>query len=293
MRKGGYQATYFCPVCNHIKRKLEISLNEDSSFGNYHCWVCHFSGKHLGSLFTKLNATQSQLDQLFDLTKDVRINKSKVISPDKPKLSLPLDFIPMSSPYTNILYKHALLYLKKRGIGMADIIRYNIGYCESGEYRDCVIIPSYDENGELNYFSSRSFYSSSKIKYRNAPFSKNIVGFECFINYDEPISLTEGAFDAIAIRNNAIPLFGTIVSKNLKEKLLLHKTKRVNLILDNDAMRESIRAMQELWRWGINVHLIKLNDKDPSELGFKKIHDLINNSNSTDFEDFIYYKLME
>jgi hypothetical protein len=43
---------------------------------------------------------------------------------------------------------------------------------------------------------------------------KNIIGFENMINWNVPIVLCEGAFDAIAIKRNAIPLFGKNISKN-------------------------------------------------------------------------------
>ena len=33
-----------------------------------------------------------------------------------------------------------------------DIIRYNIGYCDTGMYSNRIIIPSYDRDNRLNYF---------------------------------------------------------------------------------------------------------------------------------------------
>ena len=73
-------------------------------------------------------------------------------------------------------------YIKNRGITNKDIIKYNIGYCEDGEYRNRIIIPSYDSNGNLNYFVGRDFYDS-KLKYKNPKVSKDIIGFDLFINW--------------------------------------------------------------------------------------------------------------
>jgi len=297
LRKGGSQATYFCPFCNHYKRKLEVNLD----FGQWHCWVCHAKGSYLGSLFTKLKAPRLYRDRLFELTKDVRLVRKSRSKDEEVDLSLPEDFISLSSPpkkddkYSEHMqeYRRAMAYLKNRGITMEDICRYNIGYCEAGEYRDCVVIPSYDDEGKINYFSCRSYYPSNWVKYKNAPFSKDIVGFECFVNYDEPVTLVEGVFDAIAVRNNAVPLFGTMLPTHLKEQLVIHKTKRVNIVLDNDAMREAVRAAQELWKWGVNVHLVTLPLKDPSELGFYVVHDLIERSRPFEFEDLVYQKLLQ
>lgn len=287
LRKGGSQATYFCPFCNHYKRKLEVNLD----YGQWHCWVCDAKGIYLGSLFTKVKAPGHYRDKLFELTKDVRLQRRSRKTQDE-ELSLPDEFISLAEPGTSPEYKHAIRYLKSRGIGYEDICRYNIGYCERGEYANCIVVPSYDANGKLNYYSSRFFYQNW-IKYKNAPFSKDIVGFESFVNYAEPVTLVEGVFDAIAVRRNAVPLFGTTLSWHLREALVLNKTPRVNLVLDNDAMKYAIRTAQSLWKWGICVHLIKLPEKDPSILGFEKMRELIETSIPMDFRELVYQRLME
>lgn len=297
LRKGGMQATYFCPKCHHYKRKLEISLET----GQYHCWICHLKGAYLGSLFTKIKAPTIYRTRLYELTKDVRLIRKSRGKNEEIDLSLPEDFISLASPpkkdaaYAEHMqeYRCAMAYLKNRDITIEDICRYNIGYCETGTYQYCIVIPSYNDEGKLNYFSSRYYYPHKWLKYKNAPFSKDIVGFESFINYDEPVTLVEGVFDAIAVRNNAVPLFGTMLSMRLREQLIIHKVQRVNLVLDNDAMREAIRAVQELWKWGIKVHLVKLPEKDPSELGFHGVRNLIERSRPFEFADMVYAKIME
>ena len=47
-----------------------------------------------------------------------------------------------------IIQKHSWVYLRNRGITKGDILRYGIGYCDSGLYSNRVIIPSYDSDGE-------------------------------------------------------------------------------------------------------------------------------------------------
>ena len=86
-------------------------------------------------------------------------------------------------------------------------------------YNIRIIIPSYDSDGILNYFIGRHFYGG-KFKYRNPSISKDVVGFELFINWDEPIILCEGVFDAMAFKRNAIPLFGKNVMKLSIKNLL-------------------------------------------------------------------------
>ena len=153
------------------------------------------------------------------------------------------------------------------------------------------MVPSYDSEGKLNYFSCRYYYPHTWFKYKNAPGSKNVVGFESFVNYEEPVTLVEGVFDAIAVRNNAVPLFGTMLSSKIKEALVLNKVKRVNLVLDNDALKEAVDVVSELWKWGVPVHLVELDKKDPSELGFSRVQELIERSKPYTFESLIYHKL--
>ena len=81
--------------------------------------------------------------------------------------------------------KQAWNYLRKnRGLTMDDVYKYNLGYCEYGNYKNMVIIPSYDENGHLNFFTGRSFEKDPYRKYRNPEASRDIVPFELFINWE-------------------------------------------------------------------------------------------------------------
>jgi hypothetical protein len=103
--------------------------------------------------------------------------------------------------------------------------------------------------------------------------------------------LCEGVFDAIAIRNNAVPLFGKYPSKKLRESMLVNGTKRVNMILDNDAMEDSIKNCEMMMGLGIDVYLVELNGKDPAVLGFEKIHELIRNAAPFDRDNLLKYEL--
>jgi DNA primase len=116
--------------------------------------------------------------------------------------------------------RQALAYLKQRGVTKADILRYNIGYCEGGVYDKMIIIPSYSHEGTLNYFVARNFDPHSYTKYKNPPMSKDMVPFELFINWSSPLVLCEGPFDALAIKRNAIPLLGKHIQRELMKKIV-------------------------------------------------------------------------
>ena len=167
---------------------------------------------------------------------------------------------------------------------------YNIGYAESGEYSGMIIIPSYNEDGILNYFVSRAFYDSN-YKHKNPNVSKDIIGFDMIINWEKDLNIVEGAFDAIATGENTIPLFGKILPDSLRKKVIEKNVKRGNIILDSDAMKAAIKHSEYFMGNGIRVHLIELPGKDPSELGSDNVKTLIEDSSELTFSKIMEYKL--
>ena len=151
-----------------------------------------------------------------------------------------------------------------------------------------VIIPSYDSNGKLNYFTARSFEHEPYVKYRNPMVSRDIIAFEMFINWDLPIILCEGPFDAIAIKRNVIPLLGKNIQPQLMKKLVESRVQKVYIALDNDAIKKAIEFCEELLNIGKEVYLVELSGKDPSELGFEVFTKLIQTT-----QPLTQYRLME
>jgi len=290
--RKGTDAVYFCPKCHHYKRKLEISLVT----GKYNCWVCGFSGLNFGSLLKKLNAPREYYESIGEIKKIAPKHILENLFEEPKEIeeihNLPEEFQPLyDSNSKSIQRKHALNYLKNRGVSNIDLYRYNIGYCETGDYKNRVVIPSYDINGNLNFYSCRDFYESSWLKYVNCKFSKDIVGFEMLTNFNEEITLVEGAFDALAVRKNVIPLFGKTLSNILKLKLLIFRPPVVNVLLDNDALKDAIKICEFFIKNDINTRLISLNEKDASVLGFEKTWQYINNAKLLSFEELFKLKI--
>ena len=152
-----------------------------------------------------------------------------------------------------------------------------------------IIIPSYDENGTLNYFVGRNF-GPGDMKYKNPQASKNIVPFELTINWDSPIVLCEGTFDAMAIKRNAIPLLGKILPEKLMKKIVSSNVKQVFIALDNDALKQAIKYCETLLNHGKEVFLVDLDQKDPSELGFTSFTKLLHKSTPLTFRTLMEKK---
>ena len=280
---------FHCTFCNHHKKKLQVNLN---SF-RWHCWVCGTGGHNLKQLFKKLKATREQFKELFDLLGEYVPVKSDDSTEYQQTISLPKEYIPLWEKQTSPDYKRAMLYLNQLNIDLFDIIKYSIGYCEDGAYSSRIIIPSYNCNGDLNYFVGRDIYDS-KLKYKNPPISKDIIGFEMFINWNEPIILVEGVFDAIAIKRNAIPLFGKTIPDNLMRKIIQNKVKEIYLCLDKDAIKDALSISESLMSIGIRVSMVDLpTDSDPSSIGFEGIHTIIGKTNELTLSNIVRYKLWQ
>jgi DNA primase len=281
---------YRCPECNHHKLKLEINLDETSTnFQFYQCWVCGFKGKKLTTLFKKIEVDPDKFSQLKLLVKSSSTGSKQLI--ETKKVTLPKEFISLINPPKSLATKHVLHYLKNRNVKHEDIIKYNIGYCEFGSYSNMVIIPSYDEKGNLNYFTARSYDKNSKIKYRNPDISRDIIGLELFINWNVPIILCEGMFDAMAIKRNAIPLLGKNIQSSLMKKIINSTVQKIYIALDKDAVKQALNFCETLMNEGKEVYLVDLNEKDPSEMGFENFTNLIQNTYPLTFSDLLEKKL--
>ena len=268
----GNQA-YSCPFCHHHKPKLEVNFTESKKGVNlWQCWVCGKKGKTIRTLFKQLKVPSDYFQELGKLVKNVSGNTSDDVVIEQ--LTLPKEFKSFSNN-KDIIAKHAYAYLKRRNITIQDVLKYNIGYCNYGRYSNMVIIPSYDSNGKLNYFTARSFENDPYIKYRNPDASRDIIPFELFINWDLPIILCEGPFDAMAIKRNAIPLFGKNIQPSLMKKIVESKVEKIYIALDNDAMTQALKFCEQLINVGKEVYLVELQGKDPSELGFENFTKLI------------------
>ena len=181
--------------------------------------------------------------------------------------------------------------MENRGIFKDDIVKYNIGYCEEGDYKNRVIIPSYDKNNVLNYFIARSFYKNEKHAYKNPPISKNVIPLENQINWSLPIILVEGIFDAIAVKRNVIPLFGKFIPKKLMDAIYLNNVKTIYIMMDADAQKQALYYVDMFKKQGINCINIPPQKKDPSEMGFATNNELIKTSKETTYRDIISQKL--
>ena len=74
-------------------------------------------------------------------------------------------------------------------------------------------------------------------------------------------------------------------------KIYEKKVKKIYILLDSDAVKDSIKITDDLMRNGIDVYFVNLREEDPSDMGFKKVINLIKETKQTSFSDLMRMKL--
>lgn len=297
--KSRNNIAFYCPFCNHHKPKLEVQVEPDSEGNNkWNCWVCRTKGKSLKSLAFKLKASKELINRIDKLSNQYKLNYNTQYNSYKDNsIKLPDEFISLSKEpedkWDAIEYKHAIRYLKSRNINRDDIMKYNIGFCSTGKYQKRIIIPSLDDNGDLNFFIARSYMSSQSEPqaYLNPELDKNIIPWDLYVNWNLPVILVEGMFDFIAVKRNSIPLLGKTIPENLLIKLIMSPSEDVYIALDKDALRDSLDHCDILLSYGKRVYLVELDDKDPSKMGFEHFLSILEKTKPLTFSDILKYKL--
>lgn len=287
--------SFYCPNhCHKTKNKLEINLDTQQ----WACWICGskdgFKGKTISSLFKKIKAPvdyYSELKLILPNTRVISTTHSTQESVKLPDEFISLHNLPELTKIQKIYIKQAWNYLKKRNITPDDLIKYNIGVCLEGKYSNRIIIPSYNEYCNLNYFIARDF-TGTQSTYKN-PIQpvKDIIPFESYINWDVPIILCEGIFDAMTIKRNVIPLFGKVIHNKLLQKILESKCKKIYITLDKDAASDAVKYMKKFMDYGIETYLVELDGKDINEIGFEHTLELLSNTYPMTFEKLMKKRL--
>jgi DNA primase len=246
------QVSFDCPACSYDKDmpdgdgkgNLEVNYNK----GVYKCWACKETNNMYGPVIKLLKKYANP-----KITRDyLLIKPESTISIDgyeiKRVTELPEGYKKLSECNAkDFKSKIALNYLYERGVTDEIIKQFDIGYTYKGKFFNRIIIPSYDKDGDLNYFIARWFDKKyTKIKYLNPEAEKEEIIFnEYKVNLYSTIYLVEGVFDHI-VTPNSIPLLGKYVSSKLLEFLHDNAMGYIVIFLDDDAHEDAVRLYHEL-----------------------------------------------
>ena len=280
---------FHCPKCNHHKLKLSVNIDK----GVFKCWICDYSGTKISPLIRRFAPSYYADWRL--LEGEVDLDKYDTIFAEQEELppqviDLPENFQTLTGKKTRVKRK-ALSYLYSRGFTDADILAWKIGFCDFGEYQDRVIVPSFDVQGNLNFFIARS-YTDDWMKYKNPKASKDIVFNGLNVDWDSDIILVEGVFDAMKCRN-AIPLLGSTLRENsiLFQKICERKP-NVYLALDDDVKDKEFGIAKRLREYGINAMSIKITPyADIGEMPVEIVEERKQNADIVSDLDYLHYKL--
>lgn len=300
------QYLFYCPFCNHPKRKLSVNCGKNNdSYGYWKCWVCEESGKSPFSLLKK-SGNGSYIDSMKRVYNNDSNNWNRnAFNPSSLKdyitksfeddtndnvgsnLSLP-DNIREIKPYSP---GHTFL-TQSRGFSNQDIIRYNIQEVPASSnntYAGRVIIPSYDEHNNLNYYVARSVSSSSNIKYLNPPCSKNVIIGRNMISPYMPLIITEGVFDMMRVKRNVTCSLGTSISDSLLSYIKRIHQSSVILFYDGDdaGIKGAIKEARKIHTY-VETYIVNGHTGDPSNMTTKECWSSIkNNADHFDLKSYI------
>jgi len=260
------QISFDCPECDDDRHKGNLEINYFSHV--YKCWSCgDTEGTHgpLGKLFDKYgNKSQKKVYKVLqpEEYKPKEVRKEKLRLPNEFKL-----FKEVSESHP--IRRQAYTYLTNRGINNDIIEKYRIGFCSNGEFGGRVIVPSYTESGELNYFIARSWIPNTRAKYKNPEAEKDKIIFnESLINWNQDIFLVEGVFDGFFLPNS-IAMLGKHMSEKLFDTIYQRAMGNVIIALDGDAWSNAVKLYHELNGGGLygKIKILKLpDDKDVCDL---------------------------
>lgn len=286
------EVLFTCPFCNHHKKKLSVNIVKNA----WKCWICDSSGKKVFSLVKRFGE-QEQINQWVKLDNTIKIDDfdQQILdlfskkTKKKQALLLPSDYVFLGRKDLPTDSYSALRYLKERGITQKQIKEYKIGYCSHGEYENRIIIPSFDDEGDCNYFIARSYHSDS-LRYKNPPIAKSKIIFnELLIDFKKPVIIVEGVFDALKAGHNAAPLLGsTLSNKSLLRKRIVENNTTVYLALDADAKKKQSKIIETLLKDNIQVYIIDTNGyEDIAEMPDKVFLERKQNAESASADLFL------
>lgn len=290
---SGKNLSIVCPnngcTSNRAKYKLAIHIETEKN----HCWVCGWKARTLLPLLLKfakeyvgeykekfcdgsvINTAEEEQEYIAKLPKDFTLlaHKINTIDPDT---------------------KRKLNYLYKRGISESDLWYYKLGYSNEYDMLNRIIVPSFDNNGNLNYFTARSIDDNSRMKYVNCKVDKlDVVFNDIFVDWTKKVTLVEGPFDLFKAGDNATCLLGSEFNENsaVFNKILLNNTS-INLALDDDMPGKQQKYARLLESYGIDVFIVNLKgNHDPGGMTKNDFSSCVNGAKKWDWGSYMMQKI--
>lgn len=280
---GGMNISVLCPRCKsrkplgYSKKKLVIKTDDFKC----HCWVCGLKAPSIYPILNKFfkHSTDEFLHAFGESVLVAGLHDSMGILEDEKQITLPPECKVLAF-HQKEYRQHTRYLLQDRGLLESDLYRWKVLVSEHPDYRNRVIIPSFDAEGDLNYFTARKIFEKAKgVKYKNPEVDrKSIVFNELNVNWKEPLIIVEGPFDLLKVADNATCLLGSdLTEEYLLFQRICENNTPVILSLDRDAKSKEQKAAKLLSRYNVQVKLLEIPEEyeDIGDLPPGRFHDLI------------------
>lgn len=286
-----------CPLCAPIdktKKKLSIQLENDL----WQCWSCGKSGRSLAPLIRKFGTRE----QLYEYCNHISIDKSNVVTGDKKQLieqtvNLPKDFMLLvEAPRHDPNVKAIINYVTSRELNEDDMWYFKLGYSSELRWSRRVIIPSFDCDGILNFFTARAI-DHEKKKYDNLEINcTNVIFNELNIDWSEELVVCEGPFDLMKCPNNSVSMLGSNMHEhNLLFQKITKNYTPVALSLDADMWEtKTLRLSEKLREYDIDVRIVDTRVmSDPGNATKEEFSEALSVAKNSSWEDSFKTRLQK
>jgi hypothetical protein len=214
---------------------------------------------------------------------------------EKPVVRLPADFqllATSTSVHPNV--KAIRKYLWARGLTDDDFWYFKFGYSQEYRWSRRVIMPSFDSEGSLNYFTARAVDQDRSMRYDNADAEKSQIIFnEMNIDWTQRLVVCEGPFDMVKCGENAVPLLGNTMleSSILFCNIIAHSTPIV-IALDSKETSKMQRIAQKLAEYDVDAMIVNVSPfKDPGEMSKEQFQEALHKARSVSWGEMFTSRL--
>jgi len=239
----------FCPVCGCQRWKTYVNPQTGG-------WYCH-APEHSGG-------------GKIDIGQPIANRGQVVLSRLQGKDACVVAWSEVSLPKWEPLSNRAIRYLAKRRISREQATRLGIVEMED---RMRVIVPYYGREGEIIYWTARSYSNLEEGPKYLAASGRHPLYVRPGWHQHDTLVLVEGVFDAIAVhQETGMPVAaigGKALPRYLDQNVLDLSARRLVVLLDGDALADAIKIKRRFTpRRQVDVVPLPVG-QDPSDLGSK------------------------
>lgn len=300
LSNAGLNANVLCPICHEKTgetEKKKLAIRTDSWLTR--CWVCNYKSKTIYGLLKRYKPHQAdEFIKTFNAASLISDAEEAAFKAQEEAIELPRGFQLLAEYYDDpeapYYIRQAVKYLKQRGVTYRDFWYFKLGITALDlNYKNRILIPSHDQDGNLNFFTSRTHRPSVKPKYFNPRFHRETVIInDINIDWSDELTIVEGPFDLFKVNDNATCLLGKELTKEyaLFQKIATNKTP-VLLCLDNDAKRDNLEVAKLLNSYSVSVRVLELPEdiKDPGEISQEQFLKL-RKENTVEYDEMYYLR---